>query len=189
MSFKKENMINFYKNELSMMWGIDKFIQCFGLNVKNNIMKYSELKKYNNINELIPDTGYKIILIEQKHNQGHWCVLIKKKDSIIWFDSYGIQPDNELNFVSKITNKLLKQEPNQIRLLMASSSPDLKRFYSKTRYQKNGNHINTCGRWVALAIFLLYQLDYDLKGMKKILDKVKTEEEKPYDIIVIDFTT
>lgn len=187
MDYKKEKIINFYQSELNKMWSQDEFIRCFGPHVINDIIKYNELHQFKHIDELIPNEGYKIILIEQKKNVGHWCVLIKKKDSIIWFDSYGIQPDNELNFISKVKNKMLKQEPNQIRRLMATC--DLKRFYSKTKYQKIGDHISTCGRWVALAIFLLYQLHHTLPEMKNLLDNQKQEQDKPYDILVIDFTS
>jgi hypothetical protein len=63
----KENIINKYKSELKKMVSEDDFIRNFGLDVKNKIMKYSELENFNTIDELIPDKDdFRILLLEKK---------------------------------------------------------------------------------------------------------------------------
>ena len=185
-SIKKEKLMEWYRTELKKMFS-DKDFERFFPNVAQNIIKYSDLDEIKDINELLPQDGYKIILIESIKNTGHWVVLIRNNDSLIFFDSYGIYPDDELNFVSRLQNKLLGNKYSTIRNLMKSS--ELKLFYSKTKYQKERPNINTCGRWCCVAINMLHQLKYSLEEMKKIMDRQVTETGKPFDLLVVDYTS
>lgn len=182
----RDALLSHYKTQLNKMFSdqdFGRFIDGSG----DQIIKYSSLAAYKNINELLPDDGYKIILIESKKNSGHWTVLIKLNDTITFFDSYGIYPDDELNFVSKVANRLLGNKHDQIRRLM-NTFPN-KKMYSKTKYQSNKSDVNTCGRWCLVAIHLIYQLKYSLSEMKSLLDKMKKNTQKPYDILAVDFTS
>jgi hypothetical protein len=114
---------------------------------------------------------------------------MRNKKNIIWFDSYGIYPDNELNFVSKVKNKLLGQGNNQLqRLMHTSKNFMLEPLYSKTKYQQHGDNINNCGRYCAWFIMMI-NLGYDLKSMKEFIDNWSQKLEKPLDILIIDFTS
>ena len=44
---------------------------------------------------------YRIILIKQKPRMGHWVCLTRRNDIFICFDSYGYNPFQNLNFISK----------------------------------------------------------------------------------------
>ena len=187
---EKEKLLNYYKTELARMLSNVDFIPFFGIDVEKKIMLYSELKNYNTILDLFPKDDYRIILIEQEKNVGHWVVALRINEKVIFFDSYGLYPDDQLDFISKIKNRLLGQSHPEIRRLMKGIEKyGLKAWYSKTKYQSEGDNISTCGRWVCLAIHFLYQLQYSLEDMKRIFDKVKEETGKPYDIACIDFTS
>jgi hypothetical protein len=190
MDYKKEKLIERYNYELSVMFSNDDFTRFFGPEVQNKIIKYSQLINYKDIIELLPnDKDYKIFLTESEYNSGHWTAIMRVKDKIIYFDSYGVYPDFELNFISKIKNKMLGQGGNQIqRLMKTSKKNNLEPVYSKTKYQSHGDHINTCGRWVSVFIMLM-NMGYDLKKMKELFDKEKNKTGKPYDIIAIDFSS
>jgi len=74
----------------------------------DNVIKYSELANYKSIEELLPkDRSYKIVLIEQNYNSGHWTALLRYDDTIEWFDSYGVCPDGELKFINAVKRRLL----------------------------------------------------------------------------------
>jgi hypothetical protein len=175
------------KKNLSKMFGVPDFVQLFGESVKSKIMKYSDLMKYNNIIDLLTYKGdYRIILIENSLNVGHWVVLARN-NALIFFDPYGLQTDAELKWISKEENLELKQYPNTIRNLMETSK--IKKYYSKTKYQKVAKGINTCGRWASIAVLFLAYKQLSLVKMKKILDHIKKETKKPYDVIAVDLTT
>ena len=70
------------------------------------IMKYSELSKFNDLNELLPDDrDYCVILYEDALNHGHWIALSKYKGIFEFFDSYGISPDGELHWLNMKKDK------------------------------------------------------------------------------------
>ena len=48
-----------------------------------NIIKYSDLANYNSIQQLLPrNKSWKIILIENKMNSGHWTLLLRYNNII-----------------------------------------------------------------------------------------------------------
>jgi hypothetical protein len=180
-------LIDWYKENLAKMFSGEDFGRFFA-DASSNILKYSDLDEIKHIDEILPNNGYKIILIESAKNSGHWVALIRINDNLIFFDSYGIYPDDELNFVSRITNRLLGNKYNVIRNLM-KSNPKLKPQFSKTKYQRDSVGVNTCGRWVCIALNMLYQHQYTLPEMKRIFDGQVKEEGKPYDLLAVDYTS
>ena len=62
------------------------------------ILKYSELAKYRNINELLPEnTDYAIILYLDEENKGHWTAVLKydnKNITKLWSWCRGDYDDN-----------------------------------------------------------------------------------------------
>ena len=56
------------------------------------------------------DDKMKVLLIEQKPRMGHWVCLTRRNDIFIFFDSYGYNLFQNLNFISKKLNELLGQE-------------------------------------------------------------------------------
>ena len=61
----------------------------FGKRDFKNIIKYSELANYSSIQQLLPrNKSWKIILIENEHNSGHWTLLLRYNNTIEWFNSH-----------------------------------------------------------------------------------------------------
>lgn len=159
------------------------------------IIKYSELKKYSDIEELLPkNKSYLILLVESELNKGHWVALMRykdknKKDVIEFFDSLADdgKPDSQLRWVDKHTNKLLGQgEQILSKLLRKSNIPVI---YNKFKFQsegnkRDGNNINTCGKHCVYRILNLIQCNRDLEDYFKFMREIKNESKNTYDEIV-----
>lgn len=164
-----------------------------------NVIKYSDLKKYSTIEDLLPnDKSYCVILYENQHNKGHWTAIMryndkKNGDLIEFFDSLADDgsPDSELNWNNKNNNKLLGQgNPILTNLLLNS---DLPVIYNKFKFQsegnnKDGNNINTCGRHVVFRIKNLLDCDRNLEDYYKYMRDIKKESNNTFDEIVSHLT-
>ena len=82
-----------------------------------NIVKYSELRNMKNIDDLLK-YDRAVILFELKKNNGHWCSVIRNKNSIIFTDSYGMFPENELNYVPVSFKFISKQDRGYLLKLL-----------------------------------------------------------------------
>ena len=187
-TIKKNKILSNYKYELSKMFSCPDFIPFLGLDVENKIMKVSEISKYNDILELLPKkSDYKIILTETEPNSGHWCCLFNNGTQIIWADSYGVEPDGELAFISNAMNKLLKQRPNELQRIMKTAfKHGLEPIYSKHKFQASSDNVCTCGRWTTFFIMMI-NMGYSLPDMKELVERYSKELKKPNDIIICDW--
>lgn len=136
------------------------------------ILKYSDLSKFLHINELFIKK-FVIILFETKFNYGHWCLLFKNtRNSIEFFDSYGLMPDSQLKYISSVFRKHNNMiYPHLTYLLLFCSN---KIEYNNHIFQKSKNNIATCGRWVILrCLFYNYNIDefYEIIKSKKKKNK------------------
>ena len=62
------------------------------------------------------------MLYETKQNFGHWTALIKQQNFIEFFDSYGLQLDQELNYATYDNTPYLTNLVNKSNLRGAASS-------------------------------------------------------------------
>jgi len=159
-------------SKLSMMItseDIDRYLDAGS----SKILKYAELDQFRTMEELLPkEVDYRIILIEQNPNSGHWCCILRYGKTIEWFDSYGLKPDGELNFISKIKNKLLGQDVKHLTFLFNDAvQREWNCIYNKKKLQKLKNGINTCGRWCLLRITMLTQFYFDLDEFLEFIEK------------------
>lgn len=142
---------------------------------KNNVIKYSELGNYKSIEEILPnDRSYKIVLIEENYNSGHWTCLLRYGDTIEWFDSYGLDVDCELKFINAVKRRLLGEGRNILRDLLKKVKGK-KVIYNHYKFQKLSNCSCTCGRWVILRILMMKNFFYDLEEFQKFIKKYKKE--------------
>ena len=85
----------------------------------DNVIKYSELGNIQSLDEILPhDKSWKIILLEQELNRGHWMMICRYGNTYCEFDSYGKRIDDELKFVDKIQKILLGQNQKYITELL-----------------------------------------------------------------------
>jgi len=175
------------KRELGRFLSNNDFKKYLNEDVNNKILTYADLKEYNNILHVLPnEKDYRIVLIQEKPNSGHWCCLIRNHNNIMWFDSYGISPDGELKFINKDMNILLGQNEHQIHRLMKTAPSDFTKEYNHFDFQSFDEDIATCGRWVMWAI-LMNNLNYSLDEMKEFIERWTYELDKDSDILIIEW--
>jgi len=177
----KNKVIEKYKNELKKMVSEDDFIRNFGVDVKNKIMKYSELENYNTIDELIPNKDdFRILLLESQPRVGHWCCLIRKGDTLEFFDSYGKTHKGELKYIPKMINKMLNQPDDYLTRIMKSSK---KPIFSTLKLQNENPEVCTCGRHVISRI-LCGKAGYNLNDYEELINRECENREMPPDILI-----
>jgi hypothetical protein len=151
----------------------------------SNTIKYSTLAKYISIFDLLPhDKSYKIILIEQKPNLGHWVCIIRYGHTLTFFDSYGEGVDGELKYVTKMMNKMLGQDHHYLSDLLRRVPDDWVVNFNKKKLQKLSNDIATCGRWVILFITMVKDLMFDLHDFLLFIQTSKKDSGMTGDELV-----
>ena len=125
-----------------------------------------------------------VILFETRPNVGHWTLLFDRGNSIEFFDSYGLKPDQELRKI----DKSYRIESNQLypKLLTLLSESGRKIEYSPYKLQRIGASVNTCGRWVVIR-YLNKNLTID-EFHKSIMNLARKEGLTP-DKLVLKMTS
>lgn len=136
------------------------------LNGKIKILTYNSLESFDTIEQLLHPFGRVVLLYEWKKNFGHWvCVFYAPNHRIEFFDPYGYKPDGEKSFIPP---KLWRMGYLS-QLLYDASNRGWIIEYNQYKFQKKGNDISTCGRWVVLR--LLFQ-NYTLEEFHKIFQNL-----------------
>ena len=99
------------------------------------------------------------LLYESAEKSGHYCCVIDTRDTagrpcVEMFDSYGMAPDRQREFISKEYLEASGQgRPYLARLLLPFNNV----AYSSQRLQHLRPGISTCGRWVVARAASNYQ--------------------------------
>jgi hypothetical protein len=153
---------------------------------QDKIIKYSELKNYNSLDELLPNSfDYKIILLETARNTGHWTCVIRMNDIIECFNSYGISIDSEWKFIPDSIERMLGQSTRYLKNLIKKDNT-FKIVNNMYEFQSQQPHIATCSRWVILRIETA-RMGYSLRDFINMIDKQVQKTEIPPDILVLDY--
>ena len=142
---------------------------------KTNIMSYSDLQQFNNINDILGNYKKCVILYQTSADFGHWCCIYEIDNTIYFFDSYGIIPDNQINFVPTELKKELYEDHRHLTKLLYNSNKNIE--YNQYQLQNKNININTCGRWCIIR--LLYpkiSIDNFNKIFNKFNDLIKKDE-------------
>ena len=154
------------------------------LGAHTNILKYCELASVNRLDELLPRlVDYCIILYEDSPNRGHWVALLKYNDMFEHFDSYGIKPDNELQWIHMKKRRMLKQATPYLSHLLE----DQRHIYNRVRYQELDSDVNSCGSNIVNRIYRLKNCHMDLDAHNEFMRELKDEYGISYDTIVAKF--
>ena len=146
-------------------------------NIKCNLIRYSDIKKYNSIDDMLINDRC-VILYETTKNKGHWTCIYKYKNTIYFFDSYGNNHEEQFNFIPKNINKALKQDHQRLTELLYKSKYRVE--YNETQLQQFKEGINTCGRWVLIRMLYPHISVDDFK--KLFLSKSKKPDEIIYEL-------
>lgn len=155
----------------------------FGSGIESEVMTYSQLANFASIDELLPNAfDFRIILVEQMRNKGHWVLILKYNNIIEDFDSYGKGIEPQRNFIASGMNRLLGQEHNHIKRLVARSP--YKYVVNKHRFQSLKPDVNTCGRWCCLRIIMAKSLKMDLPEYTEMVMKASRDMRLIPDAVV-----
>jgi len=150
------------------------------------IIKYSQLEKYNSLQELLPlPFDYKLILLETNRNTGHWVCVIRMMHIIECFNSYGIGIDAEFRFIPDSIERLLGQSKRYLGILI-DKSHGFQVISNKYKFQSKSDDVATCARWCILRIETA-RMGYALSQFVKMIEKQSIEQDLPSDILVLDY--
>jgi hypothetical protein len=154
----------------------------------SDIIKYSDLKTYQNITDLLPtDKSSRIILIEDRYNSGHWVAIMRYNKTIEYFNSYGAKWDTDWKFVNKMVRMILGEGTNEMTRLMDKAKADgWDTTWNTHQFQKVSNTIQTCGRWCVLRIEMM-KMGYTLKEFQDFITKQTKEQKEKSDFIVAKY--
>lgn len=121
---------------------------------KANLLTYSELEKYKTLDDALGKYGALVLLYQTKSkNYGHWVAVFKvNKNTVEFFDSYGIFPDDEIDFVPKNFRRVNYKKFRHLDQLLLDSH--YKIIYNEYKLQSDELGTNTCGRWVAVRLLM-----------------------------------
>ncbi len=158
---------------------------CNALNCgEDSILKYSELRNYNSLDELLPNQfDFKIILLETTRNQGHWVCIIRSLNTIELFNSYGVPIDYEWKFIPDSIERMLGQSTRYLSNLVKKNNT-FKIVSNKYKFQSKDPTVATCGRWVILRIETA-RMGYSLDTFINMIDKQVEKDGMPSDILVL----
>ena len=101
------------------------------------------------------------------------------------FDSYGLKPDKELEWVNvKMRMKLLEKEPYLSNLLKQETY-----IYNTVKYQQSDIGVNTCGAHVVHRLYRLKTQNMDLDAYHTYMLQLKDDFNTSYDVVVAEFVS
>lgn len=153
------------------------------------IIKYSELANCKSIYDILPtDKSFKVILIEQRRNTGHWVCVSRNKNIIYFFDSYSNKPDGQLRYITSFWRKMLGCDDTHLtNLLKPTLLKGRKVVYNKNRLQSLKSGSGTCGRWVILWLHMSLELGYNLDEFEAFIDNWKEKLNLTRDELITHF--
>lgn len=159
------------------------FENYLGKGVNKNIIKYSDLKKYKSITDLLRrNKDYKIVLYEQSHNTGHWVLLLRYNNTIEYFDSYGNPPNFPLTY-SFDKNDQLDQHREYLDDLLLKQSK-FKVIYNTYKFQSEKNNSGTCGKHLLLRLIKMKYKNMGLQQYIKFFERLKKKYQLENDDLV-----
>jgi len=142
-------------------------LQMLKLNPDAKLIKYTDLYKYNNIDDLFKNTNKLIILYLLKNDHyGHWTCLMKKKGYYEYFDPFGVNIDEEFSWISNRKRKELNEQHNYLFDLLKKGNKKI--IYNNIDFQ--GEKTMTCGMHTSFRL-INYNLTLRQYIEKLFLDK------------------
>lgn len=133
------------------------------LDGRANLVLYPDIRKYNNIEQLLGKYGACVILYLTKENYGHWCCIFKQTPHIIqFFDSYGEMVDNALDY--DMDPYFRKNGGMDLPLLTQLLFDAFDRYeirFNNFKFQEDKKDVNTCGRYCVVRLWLRNLDEYE----------------------------
>lgn len=152
----------------------------------DKIIKYSELKNYKSLQELLPSSfDFKIILLETDRNTGHWTCVIRQNNIVECFNSYGIAIDKEFNYIPNFVEKMLGENKRYLSMLINTTNP-FTVISNKYKFQSQNPDVATCARWCILRIETA-RIGYSLNDFVRMIHNQTEKTNLPTDILVLNY--
>lgn len=151
-----------------------------------NIVKYSELSQFNDINELLKNAelDYCIILLEEELDSGHWLCLSRYNNIYEVFDSLGVPVDSELKWINATKRRKLNEDTPYLSNLLQDKTNVI---HNTVKYQEDEIGVNTCGSHVCHRLYCLKNYSMGLYKYHDYMKEIKKATGQTYDYIVADF--
>lgn len=112
---------------------------------------------------------------------GHWVgMIIKPKIKMIYYmDSYGIYPDDQLEFIPDEYRNETGQSIRDVGIFLyrAINEFGYRVRYNNVRLQGKGNHIGTCGRYVGMFLYSGGSPEEFASSIKKLVKGKRTADD------------
>lgn len=144
------------------------------------IITYDKIKQYSSIEQLFGNLN-KVVLLYVNETEGndiigHWCLLLRKKNLIEFWDSFGKSPDAHLKSLPSGIKIMFNQNYNYLLKLLYDFSIKKNHEVHYNEFKMQNNNTNTCGRFVAVRG---YFAEIDMNDYQKIFKNLK---KKGYDL-------
>ncbi len=137
------------------------------LHPDTKIWTYPELANMESIDECFDELGRCILLyLTSDARTGHWVAMLKRGNTIEYFDPYGKKPDNPLSWLTADAKEALDESTSHLYPLLRKSK--CKVNYSTFPYQENTADVNTCGRHCITRLVLK---DHSLEQYHDIISR------------------
>jgi hypothetical protein len=156
------------------------------------VVTYSDLKKYDTIDQLLPkEKSCVILLIEWDQNIGHFVLLLKyisnNEQVIEYFNSYGEDVSFEVKNMDKNKRIELDQTNLYLNKLFDKALRTHNIIYNKVQFQSYQSGVATCGRHSMFRCLMLQDFDLNLSSYITFMKKLKKKTGLSYDEIVAVF--
>jgi hypothetical protein len=153
------------------------------------IIRYSDLKDYKTITQLLPkDKSYVFLLYQHSPNSGHWVLLMRYGGTIEFFCSYGSAIDAPLKWTNPRDRQMLGEAvPYLTNLLRAQKEFNV--IHNPVAYQAKGNDKATCGAHDVMRLSQMLNHGQDLTDYYDYMTRIKKESGLSYDEIVANFVS
>jgi hypothetical protein len=155
------------------------------------IIRYSDLKDYRSLEELLPnEVDYIIILYLESSHKGHWVCVQRYDNTFEFFDPYS-SPDGRIDepllwVPYGVRMKLGVAVPFMTRLFNSILNDNkYKAIYNPIKYQEEKEDVNSCGRHCVFRILNLIKKGRSLSEYYKHMLKLKDKLKLSYDDIVV----
>ena len=144
------------------------------------LITYNDMTGIDSLDDLFDKNDYIIMLYQtDSPTSGHWVSLIRdrKSKTVYYFDSYGYDIDIPQGWnTNSMVNGLLSD--------LFENDKKFNKLVNQKKYQKLGNHINTCGRHCVNWINFHKNTGGGLMEYYEFMKTLKKDLKKNYDDIV-----
>lgn len=107
------------------------------------VLTYDELSKFKDLDELLGERKQAVILYLMKEHFGHFTCIFRRGRSIEVFDSYGVKPDDELDYIPNYFRRTSGQQVAHLSYLLYHSPYTI--HFNDHKLQKRDPSVATCG--------------------------------------------